>query len=381
MAGSLQIKGNYYYIVYPYKDINNKTKYKWVSTKIPVKGGKKAAEAALQKWKIEHENCEMAFVHLQFSDYMEMWFKEACIDLQPSTIRGYKSNLKNHILPYFKANPIKLTDLKIRHLDKFYSTLSREKELSPQSVRHCHRIISKALNEAIRKELISSNPASYAKLPKVQKYVGSFLNVSQIQEAAGLFKGHITQHVIKFICTYGVRRSEALGLCWDKVDFENNQFTICRAFIQGEGKNYLKEYTKNDSSYRTLPLTADMRKMLLFLKTQRDVDRETFGASYIENNMVFVWPTGEPISPNYLTKTFHQIMNKSDLPTIRLHDLRHSSATNLLSRGTTLVEIQQFLGHSQPSTTLNFYSHADASSKKQIQALLEKEFNFSEHND
>lgn len=381
MAGSLQIKGNYYHIVYPYKDVNNKTKYKWISTKIPVKGGKKAAEAALQKWKLENENNDMAYVHLQFADYMETWFEEACIDLQPSTIRGYKSNLKNHILPYFRCNPIKLTDLKIRHLDKFYNTLSKEKELSPQSVRHCHRIISKALNEAIRKELISSNPASHAKLPKVQKYVGSFLNVSQIQEAAGLFKGHITEHVIKFICTYGVRRSEALGLCWDKVDFENNQFTICRAFIQGAEKNYLKEYTKNDSSYRTLPLTADMRKMLLFLKTRRDVDRETFGISYIENNMVFVWPTGEPISPNYLTRTFHKFLEKSNLPTIRLHDLRHSSATNLLSRGTTLVEIQQFLGHSQPSTTLNFYSHADASSKKQIQALLEKEFDFSEHDD
>lgn len=91
--------------------------------------------------------------------------------------------------------------------------------------------------------------------------------------------------------------------------------------------------------------------------------------------------TGEQISPNYLTKTFHKVLEKSDLLTIRLHDLRHSSATNLLSRGTALVEIQQFLGHSQPSTTLNFYSHADASSKKQIQALLEKEFDFSEHDD
>lgn len=379
MSGSLQIKGNYYYIVHPYKNINNETKYNWVATKCHIKDGKKAAKAVLEKWKIEHAGCDMAYIKLLFADYLELWFKDACVDLQPSTVRGYKSKLDNHILPYFKNKNVKLTDLKIRHLDEFYLHLTREKGLSPQSVRHCHRVISKALNEAIRKELIASNPASLAKLPKMQKYVGSFLNMAQIQQLVQLFKGNAIEYVVKFICTYGVRRSEALGLCWDKVDFENNQFTISRAFIQGDGVNYLKECTKNDSSYRTLPLTADMKEMLLFLKNRSEENKTLLGSAFVENNMVFTWPNGEPIIPNYVTRTFHKILEESDLPTIRLHDLRHSVETNLLSKGSNVVDIQLWLGHSQPSTTLNYYSHADASSKHNIQTVLEREFDFSEH--
>ena len=103
------------------------------------------------------------------------------------------------------------------------------------------------------------------------------------------------------------------------------------------------------------------------------------GSAFVENNMVFTWPNGEPIIPNYVTRTFHKILEESDLPTIRLHDLRHSVATNLLSKGSNVVDIQLWLGHSQPSTTLNYYSHADASSKHNIQTVLEREFDFSEH--
>ena len=71
MSGSLQIKGNYYYIVHPYKNINNETKYNWVATKCHIKDGKKAAKAVLEKWKIEHAGCDMAYIKLLFADYQK----------------------------------------------------------------------------------------------------------------------------------------------------------------------------------------------------------------------------------------------------------------------------------------------------------------------
>ena len=146
--------------------------------------------------------------------------------------------------------------------------------------------------------------------------------------------------------------------------------------IQGDGENYIKDCTKNDSSYRTLPLTADMREMLLELKAKRSDNQKLFGASYVDNMHVFTFPDGSPISPNYLTRTFHNTVENSNLPKVRLHDLRHSVATNLLAKGMSLVDTQLWLGHSQPSTTLNFYAHADSSSKKNIQLLLDEELHF-----
>ena len=87
---------------------------------------------------------------------------------------------------------------------------------------------------------------------------------------------------------------------------------------------------------------------------------------------VCTWPDGNVISPNYLTRTFHNVIAKSSLPNIRLHDLRHSAASNLLNMGFSIVQVQQWLGHGSASTTLNFYAHVDKNSKLDMAAAMER---------
>ena len=99
--------------------------------------------------------------------------------------------------------------------------------------------------------------------------------------------------------------------------------------------------------------------------------KKVMGDNYIDDDYICTWADGSVIEPNYLSKKFHSIIIKSTLPHIRLHDLRHSTASNLLSMGFSYVEIQQWLGHSQPSTTLNFYSHVDSSSKLRVSSALD----------
>lgn len=376
MTGSLHIKNGKYYMVINYIDDFGKRKNKWISTYLSEKGNKKAAQAMLNRWLAEHEGCNISAENLMFYEYLENWFEKTITELQPSTIRGYREKLKNHIIPYFKGNKMKLTELRVRHLEDFYHFLTTRRNLSPQSVRHCHRIISKSLNDALRLEMILSNPASLARLPKIQKFEGQYLTYSQLMELSSLFDGHILQPLVQFISVYGLRRSEALGLCWDKVDFENNQFTICRTMIQHNEKNYLKSATKNASSCRTLPLTPSMRELLLTLKERRMIYSKLFPQSYAENDLVFVWEDGSIITPNYLTSTFHDIVKKSHLPCIRLHDLRHSAASNLISNGASIVDVQHWLGHSQPSTTLNFYAHTDSNAKIRTGEMIEKSLTF-----
>lgn len=379
MTGSLQTKNGRIYMVIHYKDANGKYKNKWIATHMPVKGNMKAAKAMLEKWLYEHQDCDMNYNNVLFADYLQKWITSVEGDLERSTVRGYREKLKNHIIPYFKNRKIKLIDLKIRDLESFYwDHLSNDKKLSPQTVRHCHRIISKAINDAIRQEMISSNPASLAKCPKVHNHNAKFLNLAQIKQLIELFSGTPIEYIVKLISVYGLRRSEALGLCWDKVDFEKNQFTICRAKIQDKGGDYLKDCTKSYSSCRTLPMTTEIKKMFLYLRQQQEdekrfVDEGGLGEFYTDMGYVFTWSDGVPFTANYVSKYFHKHIKESSLPQICLHELRHSVASNLLSNGFSLVEIQTWLGHSKPSTTLNFYSHVDTTAKRNIKDFFEKE--------
>ena len=94
------------------------------------------------------------------------------------------------------------------------------------------------------------------------------------------------------------------------------------------------------------------------------------GNYYVDENFVCTWDNGTVITPNYLTRTFHTVISKSTLPTIRLHDLRHSVASNLLNQGFSVVQVAEWLGHSSSSTTFKFYAHNDKTSKNQIANAL-----------
>ena len=374
MTGSLQEKNGRYHMVISYIDQDGKRKQIWKSTGLTVKGNRKRAQAMLDAYLREHGGCNMDAANLKLADYLEQWLKNAEHRLSPNTIRGYREKMRNHILPYFRAKDIKLTDLRVQHLETFYAYLQQDKQdkkgLSVTSVRHCHRLLHKALKDAVRYEYISGNPAEYAELPKQTKYEAKFLNYSQLQELLALFEGDVILPVIQFLCFYGMRRGEALGLCWDMVDFEKNQFTITRTMMQSKG-NPLKESPKTNSSVRALPLSAPMRQLLLSLKERRETLTPLFPETYASNNLVFVWDDGSPITPNYLTVRFRKKVDQSNLPKIRLHDLRHSVASNLLSGGSPVVDVQHWLGHSQPSTTLDFYAHADATSKQNVCQSIE----------
>ncbi len=110
------------------------------------------------------------------------------------------------------------------------------------------------------------------------------------------------------------------------------------------------------------------------LDTHRHLQNERkvlLGNYYVDTDYICTWNNGEVISPNYLTKTFHTVISKSTLPQIRVHDLRHSVASNLLNNGFSVVQVQEWLGHGSATTTLNFYAHVDKTSKINIANALQ----------
>lgn len=168
---------------------------------------------------------------------------------------------------------------------------------------------------------------------------------------------------------YGLRRSEVVGLKWSAIDFGKKTITIRHTVTQVcvEGKSTIieKDRTKTKSSYRTLPLVAPFEELLHRLKAKQEQHRKLCGKSYCTQyaEYIYVNEIGDLIKPGYITQHFPMLLEKKNMRKIRFHDLRHSCASLLYANGVSLKEIQEWLGHSDISTTSNIYTHLDYSSK------------------
>lgn len=377
VTGSLQTKNGKYYAVLNLRDSSGNRKMKWVNTGITTKdGSKKAANSFLNEELYKWNRKRGIGKTNDFAVYLSQWLEDIEPEVRPNTYRGYCGNMKNHIIPYFIANKVNLEDVTPITLEDYYYSLLRPKNnltdgtaLSPTTIRHHHQNISKALNDAVRRGLINSNPASAAKLPKMQKFKGEFLNSEQLEKLNTLFKGSVVELPVYLCTVYGFRRSEVLGLKWKSVDFLNRKITISETLNQNDGGNYVGE-PKTDSSYRTMPMTEKVYKILLEKKRNQEALKNLLGNYYVDTDYVCTFPDGKVITPNYLTKTFHSTIIKSDLPPVRLHDLRHSVASNLLNNGFSIVQVQEWLGHSSPEITLRYYAHVDKTSKNAIASAI-----------
>jgi len=221
----------------------------------------------------------------------------------------------------------------------------------------------------VKIDLIDVNPADKVERPKKDRYVGSFYDADEVNALFEAAKGSKLELPILFGAFYGLRRSEAIGLKWDAIDFDQNTITIRHTVTSCDldGKRVLvaSDTTKTKSSMRTLPLVPFMRERLLTLKEEQQENRRLCGRSYIKEYLEYVCVNeiGDLIKPHYVTESFPKLLKAKGMRQIRYHDLRHSCASLLLANGVPMKQIQEWLGHSDFSTTANIYAHLDYSSK------------------
>lgn len=378
ISGSIQPKRNKWYMVISRYDEFGKRHQEWKSTELPaLEKNRRTAEHMLEDWLLDLNRSFVPYSQLTVDEYFENWLKEIEPTVKPNTYRSYCGNMNNHIIPYFKSKRIRLQDLKPYHLEDYYTTkmkpnskLNSTEALTPNTIRHHHNNISRALNDAVRKGILYYNPAHVAKPPKVFAHRFDFLNPRQIEALVTLFKGSPIELPVKLTAFYGLRRSEVLGLKWKNVDFINRQITISETLQQHVGGEYT-DTPKTNSSYRTLPMPDSIAKILREQRMMQEDRKEIMGDFYTRSDYVCTWPDGKVITPNYLTARFHRTITNSNLPNVRLHDLRHSVASNLLAQGFSVVQVQEWLGHGSAATTLNIYAHVDKTSKKVLSDAME----------
>lgn len=376
VAGHMQEKNGMFYVVLNYRDENGKRKTPWISTNLPVKGNKKRAENFMMDvrrnfvppnvQRIEEREA-MQKGDILFTDFLLKWLRVAKSTVKLTTYASYEMMATRIIIPYFETLNIKLKELTTEDIQEFYS--AQLERVSANTVIHYHAVIHRALKYAVKIKTIQSNPAVNVERPRKEKFIGSFYDKKEINTLFDIIQGHPLEVAIKLAAFYGLRREEIIGLKWTAIDFENNtltiQHTVTECNLDGKHIEVASDTAKTDSSLRTMPLVTNFRAMLLAKKEKQEHYRKLCGRSYCKEYLdyIFVNEMGERWKPRYLSDGFKRILEQNGLRRIRFHDLRHTCASLLLANNVPMKKIQEWLGHSDFSTTANIYAHLDFQSK------------------
>lgn len=376
IAGHLQEKNGMFYVVLNYRDENGKRKTPWISTNLPVRGNKKRAENFMMDvrrnfvppnvQRIEEREA-MQKGDILFTDFLLKWLRVAKSTVKLTTYASYEMMATRIIIPYFETLNIKLKELTTEDIQEFYS--AQLERVSANTVIHYHAVIHRALKYAVKIKTIQSNPAVNVERPRKKKFIGSFYDKKEINTLFDSIQGHPLEVAIKLAAFYGLRREEIIGLKWTAIDFENNtltiQHTVTECNLDGKHIEVASDTAKTDSSLRTMPLVTNFREMLLAKKEKQEHYRKLCGRSYCKEYLdyIFVNEMGERWKPRYLSDGFKRILEQNGLRRIRFHDLRHTCASLLLANNVPMKKIQEWLGHSDFSTTANIYAHLDFQSK------------------
>ena len=375
IKANLFIQHGLYYVILSYKDTCNKRKQKWIPTGISEKGNnKRLANQKLDEIRANYKDylpseyqLDMDEANKYFEIYLREWLESYKHKIEENTYYSYDTAITK-TTEFFDGKEIKLKDLKPAHIQQFYDYLYK-KGLKGNSVLHYHANIRKALDTAVKLDIIPSNPADKVERPKKDQFIGDFYSIDELEELYKASRGDPLEIVILLASFYGLRRSEVVGLKFSAFDFTNDTFTIkhkaVETIVNGQRKILLKDKTKNSSSYRSLPLVPEIKQALLNHKAKIKHNMELLGNTYNMNYLDYVCvdSSGKIFRPEYVTDHFSILLKNSGLRHIRFHDLRHSTASLLLSKGIPMKAIQEYLGHSTYSTTANTYSHLESNTK------------------
>ncbi len=224
-------------------------------------------------------------------------------------------------------------------------------------VRYLHAVIRQALQQAVKEGLLTRNVADATSPPTVKSKQMRPLTEEELLKFFEVAKDDRLFAAYVLAATTGLRRGELLGLCWDCVDLDNGVITVQRQLLVLKDGLSLEETTKSKSGRRSVSLTDDAIRELKAYRKRQAQEKLLMGEAYRDNGLVFCKEDGTPIDPREFTKRFQRWLAKAGLPKVRLHDLRHTHASLLLARGVHPKVVQERLGHSSITMTLDLYSH------------------------
>jgi integrase len=289
---------------------------------------------------------------VSLGDFLKGWLADSVYgSVSPRTFERYEQVVRLHIEPALGRT--KLADLSPVQVQRLYRA-KPEGGLSPRSVQYVHVTLHKALEQAVSWGYVSRNVTALLKAPRANKDEVNPLSVKQIQKLLSSLGTDRDRALFTLAVITGIRRREMLALRWEDVDLEAQVLRVKRSLSE------INEGTSDRGLVFTVPKTIKgKRSIALTPHAIGLLDKYRQGSIGVEPaDLVFPNPVGEPMRPRSLTQHFKRVSKRCGLPaTVRLHDLRHTAATLLPSKGIHPKIVQEILGHSTISITLDTYSH------------------------
>ncbi|MFG3112979.1 tyrosine-type recombinase/integrase [Streptomyces sp. NPDC048197] len=278
-----------------------------------------------------------------------------------NTIDGYRVAVYHHLIPGLGAH--RLEKLEPEHLERFYQKM-RANGSAAGTAHQAHRTVNTALNEAVRRRHLTTNPASIAKSPKVEEEEVEPYSLEEVQRL--LAEAAKVRNTARWVIALalGLRQGEALGLKWEDVDFEAGVILVRRGRLRPRYKhgcgnrcgrkpgycpqkiNIRRETkdTKTRAGKRPIGVPEELLKLLRRHKEQQERERALARDLWVEKGYVFTSPTGEPLNPNTDFHRWKDLLKAAKVRDGRLHAARHTAATVLLILGVPDAVVDRIMG-------------------------------------
>lgn len=357
---------------------NGKTKAVWRALGLPEGASQTAVKRAyrevVDKFEKEYTTRMMRgnrpAADIAVFDYLCAWLEKKKPSIQVNTYTSYHSMIYGKIKRYFEPKPqITVESITPKDVEKFYEYLFADGVVA-NTVIHYHAVLRSAFHQAFKDEMIDANPFDRIDRPKKNKFQGEHYTADELATLMKLTESDVIYPAILLGGCMGLRRSEALGVRWSRIDFEKRTVLLDTKIVEFDENGHSvvrpEEEMKNKSSRRTLPITAPVFEMLENQRAKQELYRKMFKRSYNRkfDDYVCTDQLGNIIKPSTVTTRFGELLKKYGLRKIRFHDLRHTFASLLIGKDVALINVSNFLGHSDINTTANIYAHLDKASKQ-----------------
>jgi integrase len=297
---------------------------------------------------------------LTFGAYLTgTWLPGKKITLAHSTWDGYRRKIDRHILP--AIGHLRIRRLRAHHLEALYDRMLNptdgRRPLAPKTVLEVHLIIRGALQDAVKRGLVSRNVALVAHAPKLRaipKVEPQAWTAQQLQAFLQAAAGHRLFPAFWVLAATGMRRSELLGLRWDDVDLKKARVSVNRGLVAVAYEVH-ESRGKTPNSRRAIDLDPTTIRVLKAWREWQKTEQEAAGVE--SEGWVFTNTDGQPVHPHSISQTFERIANRAGVPRIRLHDVRHTHGTLLIKAGVPVKVVSERLGHGNPAFTIDTYQH------------------------
>ena len=326
-----------------------------------------------QAWlaEVQHQMNTGSFVEpnkVTVADWLDRWLE---VYVKPKvrakTYHGYRDAARLHIIP--KIGHIPLTQLQAGDLQMLYNEklqsgrLNGKGGLYSRTIHLMHQVIHGALQQAVKEQLVYRNVSEAVSLPKMRHKEIQPLTAEQVTRFLEVAKEDRLYAAFLMDIGTGMRRGELLALRWQDIDLKKGVAHIRRSLgrVKAEGGQtktaLVFDEPKTSKSKRDVPLPGEVIRELKEHRKRQLQEKLLFGQAYQDNDLVFATEDGKPIDPDNFGKRYARLLDKAGIPHVALHNLRHTCATLLLEAGEHPKVVQELLGHTKVSTTLDLYSH------------------------